>query len=131
MKKLFLTLLIITPLAKSELLELTCNSAFPFWVSVDLDSKEGTVTYQKESFSFKVLPSLTGSPIPIKPEIKRIEITDDFYVIYNGGYIVSNPPSRIAINRRNLKFFSRIGTDLIPIDGTCKIGIHELPEYQI
>ena len=131
MKNLLLTLLLISPLTKSEVLELTCESAFPFWVSVDLDSKEGKVTYQKESFGFEALHELIGSSRPIKPEIKKIVITDDFYVIYNGGYTARNPPSRIAINRRNLKFFSRIGTGLISIDGTCKIGIHELPDYQI
>ena len=45
MRKLFLALLLISPLTKSEILELTCESAFPFWVSVNLDTLEGQLTY--------------------------------------------------------------------------------------
>ena len=45
MKKLLFILLLITPLAESKILELTCESAFPFWVSLDLSKSSGVVTY--------------------------------------------------------------------------------------
>jgi len=130
MKNFLLSLLIISPLAKSEMLELTCTSAFPFWVSVDLATKKGTVTY----VDFPIDDAfLNKAGRRFKPEIKKFLTLGDYYVIYNGGIPANhrNPPHRLAINRKNLNFFLEIGSDLVSRSGTCEIGIKALPNYQI
>ena len=123
MKKLFLTLLIISPLAKSEVLELTCESAFPFWVSIDLDSKEGTITFPE---NIKELDRL----IVLFPGVKKIrslQTKSDYYVLRYGS---KGRGGILFINRKNLYFINSIIND-VETSGTCAQGINEFPEYQI
>ena len=104
MKKLFLTLLLVSPLAKSELLELTCKSAFPFWVSVDLDSKEGTITFPE---NIKELDRL----IVLFPGVKKIrslQTKSDYYVLRYGS---KGRGGILFINRKNLYFLNSIIND--------------------
>ncbi|MDA9143174.1 hypothetical protein N9N99_01235 [Gammaproteobacteria bacterium] len=130
MKKLFLTLLLISPLAKSEILELTCESAFPFWVSVNLDSKEGTIKYADISADDGFLNGVKEFG-GTTTKIRSFEIEGDHYAIYIGRLISKSGRYNLFINRRNLDFFIAFGAASKVTGGTCIKGIHELPEYQI
>ena len=123
MKKLFLTLLLISPLAKSEVLELTCESAFPFWVSVDLDSKEGTITFPENT---KELDKVAHPYSGIK-KIRSLQTKSDYYVLRYGS---KGRGGILFINRKNLYFLNSIIND-VETSGTCAQGINEFPEYQI
>ena len=123
MKKLFLTLLLISPLAKSEILELTCESAFPFWVSVDLDSKKGTITFPENT---KELDKITHAYSGVK-KIRSLQTKSDYYVAHYGSKLRGGI---LFINRINLYFINMTVND-VETSGTCTQGINELPEYQI
>ncbi|MDA9044889.1 hypothetical protein N9H95_03205 [Gammaproteobacteria bacterium] len=127
MKKLFLTLLLISPLAKSEILELTCESAFPFWVSVNLDTLKGQLTYPELTTKDSYLSGIRE--YEGITEIRKFKIEGDYYVAYNGR--IGPKHHHLFINRRNLKFYLRYSANLSVREGVCKKGIHELPEYQI
>ena len=123
MKKLFLTFLLVSPLAKSEMLELTCESAFPFWVSVDLDTKEGTITFPENTKELERL-------LALYPGIKKIwslQTKSDYYVLRYGS---KGRGGILFINRKNLYFLNSIIND-VETSGTCAQGINEFPEYQI
>ena len=130
MKNLLLTLLLISPLTKSEVLELTCESAFPFWVSVNLDSKEGTIKYADISTDDGFLNGVKEFG-GTTTKIRSFEIEGDHYVIYIGRLISKTGRYNLFINRRNLDFFIAFGAASKVTGGTCIKGIHELPEYQI
>ena len=124
MQKLFLTLLLLSPLAKSEMLELTCESAFPFWVSVDLDTKEGTITFPENTEELKRFLAL----YPGIKKIRSLQIKSDYYVL---RYAKQGQGGLLFINRKNLYFLNRITYD-VETSGTCAQGIHDFPtEYQI
>ena len=129
MKKLFLTLLLISPLAKSEMLELTCESAFPFWVSVNLDTLEGQLTYPEITTEDSLLSGIKN--YEGITEIRKFKIEGDYYVAYNGRALGKKSLHHLFINRRNLNFYLRYSANVSVREGVCKKGIHELPEYQI
>ena len=112
------------------MLELTCESAFPFWVSVNLDTLEGQLTYPEittEDGFLQGIKNYEGIT-----EISKFKIEGDYYVAYNGTGIRNKKPlHHLFINRRNLKFYLRYSANLSVREGVCKKGIHELPEYQI
>ena len=126
MKKLFLTLLLVSPLAKSEMLELTCESAFPFWVSVDLDSKEGTITFPENTKELDKLGQVAHPYSGIK-KIRSLQTKSDYYVVMYGSKFRGGI---LFINRINLYFLNAAIND-VETSGTCTQGIDELPEYQI
>ena len=130
MKNLFLVFLLVSPLAKSEMLELTCESAFPFWVTVDLDTKEGTVKYADISTDDAFLNGVSEFG-GATTKIRSFEIEGDHYAIYFGRLMSTTGRHNLFINRRNLNFFIMFGTTSKVRNGKCIKGIHELPEYQI
>ena len=129
MKKLFITLLLISPLAKSEILELTCESAFPFWVSINLDTLEGQLTYPEITTEDSMLSGIKN--YEGITEIREFKIEGDHYVAYNGRAFGKKSHHHLFINRRNLNFYLRYSNNFSIREGVCKKGIHELPEYQI
>jgi hypothetical protein len=118
MKKLFLTLLLISPLAKSEILELTCESAFPFWVSINLDTLEGQLTYPEITTEDSLLGGIKN--YEGITEIREFKIEGDHYVAYNGRALMRKPQHHLFINRRNLNFYLRYGNNFSIREGVCK-----------
>ena len=134
MKKLFLTLLLISPLAKSEVLELTCESAFPFWVSLDLSKSSGVVTYPENNNELDKRGEVKTTQHLRRAgeyEIKKFDMQGDFYVFRLGGPLKEPGRHNTYINRKNLKFLVFVYDAQYAREGKCKKGIHELPEYQI
>jgi len=134
MKKLFLTLLLISPLAKSEILELTCESAFPFQISYNFDTKDGVINYLENYDSLqKSQTNISGGLKRVFPfgkeDIKKFTKEGNYYVIKQGKTFESKT---LYINRKNLKFaFDVYLGGRVILNGQCLKGIHELPEYQI
>lgn len=130
MKKLFLGLLIITPLAKSEILELTCNnSVIPFWLNYNFKTNEGHLTYQEN------LIDLKDNFFPNRHLVKHTKINSfkaeaNYYkFVLSKKYKVTDILN-LFINRTNLHFEIDMGND--DVVGSCVIGIHDFPtEYQI
>ena len=128
MKKLFLTLLLISPLAKSEILELTCESALPFQITYNFETKEGYLIHSDNLDTIdgnfpRLLRSLKG-----KQSLGRLVTKGDYYVIYQRKTLNAQGLHHIYINRKNLYFWIQ---GVVPIFGKCKQGIHELPDYKI
>ena len=132
MKKLFLTLLLISPLAKSEILELTCESAFPFQISYNFETKEGFVIHADnldaiDRFETKSITQSKGKQL-----IKELVIKGDYYAIYHKSRLAAQGIYHIYVNRKNLNFWVQSGTGgNRAFSGKCTQGLHELLEYQI
>ena len=134
MKKLFLTLLLISPLAKSEMLELTCESAFPFQITYNFETKEGVINYLEDySLLEKSVSSISGGLKRVFPfgkeKIKKFSKEGIYYVIKQGKKLESKT---LYINRKNLKFaydVSMGGRQVIT--GQCLKEMNELNKYQI
>ena len=134
MKKLFLTLLLISPLAKSEILELTCESAFPFQITYNFETKEGVINYlENYSLLEKSESSISGGLKRVFPfgkeKIKKFSKEGIYYVIKQGKKLESKT---LYINRKNLKFAYDVymgGRQVIT--GQCLKEMNELNKYQI
>ena len=134
MKKLFLTLLLISPLAKSEMLELTCESAFPFQITYNFETKEGVINYLEDySLLEKSVSSISGGLKRVFPfgkeKIKKFSKEGIYYVIKQGKKLESKT---LYINRKNLKFAYDVhmgGKQVIT--GQCLKEMNELNKYQI
>ena len=134
MKKLFLTLLLISPLAKSEILELTCESAFPFQITYNFETKEGVINYLEDySLLEKSVSSISGGLKRVFPfgkeKIKKFSKEGIYYVIKQGKKLESKT---LYINRKNLKFAYDVymgGRQIIT--GQCLKEMNELNKYQI
>jgi len=131
-KNILLTLLLLSPLAfaESKVLELTCESAFPFWVSYNFDTKEGTIKYagiSSDDAQLNGISEFAGTTT----KIRSFEIEGDHYAIYIGRLLSSSGRHNLFINRRNLEFFIMFGTASKVRGGRCIKGIHDLLDYQI
>ena len=132
MKKLFLTLLLISPLAKSEILELTCESAFPFQITYNFETKEGFVIHPDNLDAIDRLETKSITQSKGKQPIKELLIKGDYYVIYHKGRAALQGMYHIYVNRKNLNFWVQASTGgNKTFSGKCTQGIHELPDYQI
>ena len=137
MKKL-LTLLLLSPLAfaESKVLELTCESAFPFQISYDFDTKKGTITYLENLDLLKKNAASAGGPLnKLFPygvkAIKKLRKEGNYYVIVLGNFLLTRQ-NDIYINRNNLYFYADVYMGVRNnVEGVCKKGIHELSENQI
>ena len=131
MKKLFLTLLLISPLAKSEILELTCESSFPFQISYNFETKEGFVIHPDNLGAIDRLETKGITQVKGKQSPKDSAIKGDYYVIFHKGRVAKYGYHHIYINRRNLNFWAQTGNGNMTFSGKCIQGIHKLPDYQI
>ena len=137
MKNILLTLIFLSHLAfaESKVLELTCESAFPFQISYDFDTKKGTINYLENLGLLKKNSVNIGGglnklfPYGVKA-IKKLKKEGDYYVIVLGNALTRQ--NDIYINRNNLYFYADILLgSRNNIQGVCKKGIHELSENQI
>ena len=133
MKKL-LALLLLSPLAfaESKVLELTCESAFPFCLTYDFDTEEGFLIHPDNlnAIDGTLTKSITQSKG--KQPIKELIIKGDYYVIYQKGNFSLNGAHHIYVNRKNLHFWVQTNTGgNKTFSGVCSLGINKLPDYQI
>jgi hypothetical protein len=99
MKKLFLTLLLISPLAKSEMLELTCEGNFSYFIKYDTEKDIGEVKYLTNFKDVDNLPAILLRRGNVT-NINKLTITEDYYDFYIRRYV--GQPQNITINRKNL-----------------------------
>ena len=131
MKKLLFITLLITPLAESKILELTCESAFPFQISYNFETKEGFVIHPDNLGAIDRLETKGITQLKGKQSPKDSAIKGDYYVIFHKGRLAKNGLHHIYINRRNLNFLAQHGSGNRSFSGKCIQGIHKLPDYQI
>lgn len=99
MKKLFLTLLLISPLVKSEILELTCEGNISYFIKYDIEKDIGEVKYLTNFKDVDNLPAILLKKGNVT-NITKLTITEDYYDFYIRRY--SGQPQNITINRKNL-----------------------------
>lgn len=97
MKKLFLTLLLISPLVKSEILELTCEGNISYFIKYDIEKDIGEVKYLTNFKDVDNLPAILLKKGNVT-NITKLTITEDYYDFYIRRY--SGQPQNITINRK-------------------------------
>ena len=118
MFKKILFLILLVPVAHSEILELTCEVPMPIHIVYDFEKKEGYVNVPDDDGVW-----LTESG---KQKIKKLDKIGDYYRIQTRGVMTNS----YYVNRITLRAVMTYATNYA-ISGQCEKGLKTYDKYQI
>ena len=117
MFKKILFLILLVPIAHSEILELTCEVPMPVHIVYDFEKEEGYTNMPSISSDYNLRK---GGKRPIS----KVEIKGDYYVFQNKTI------HTVSVNRITLEA-SMLVKGLVYISGSCEKGLKTYEKYQI